>query len=482
MPSHATIIVIGAGVVGSATAMALTKLEGVDVVVLEAEFDLAQGASKANSGIVHGGFDATPATLKAQLGGRGNAMFPALCEELSVPLNMCGSLVLSFSDRDDHALAKLKGNARANGVQVEHWDAARVLTDQPHVSGGVRGALFCASAGVVSPYMLTVAMCEAAAKNGARFLFGRRVRRVVRARDSNGWVVEAVNAATGESETYAAAKVVNAAGMGAHQVVAPFNWAQCLHIKPRRGEYILLSKQQGMLVTRVLFQAPTQEGGKGVLVVRTIDGNLLLGPSATDQEDRDFKGTTMQNLAFVAWAARRSVPRLDTREALRSFAGVRARSETGDFVIREQDGYVLLAGIDSPGLTAAPAIAERVVELLGLADTPKRSEWARRRPYASTDEPLSEGAQVGHADPACNIVCQCECVVEATVVDAIRAEPKPGSVEGVKWRTRCGMGKCQGTRCRPRVQRLLEREDTSKEPALRPSKGDRVGRAALSRL
>jgi len=396
---------------------------------------------------------------------------------------MCGSLVLSFTERDEEQLDQLERHARANGVAVERWDAARVLRDQPHVSVGVRGGLFCEQAGVVSPYVYTIALAEAAALNGVRFAVGRHVVAVERRAGAAVYAVTAlVDGDPSRRETYLARRVVNAAGMGADEVAAPFNCTTSFQIKPRRGDYVLLKKKQGLLVSRVLFQAPTERFGKGVLVTRTIDGNLLLGPSSTAQESRTDKGTDLRELAYVAWAARRSVPHLDTRESIRSFAGVRAKSTTGDFVIEAGEGYVLLAGIDSPGLSASPAIAEHAVELLGLARAPRKLDFKRRQAYALAGAPLAPDARVGHPDPARNVVCQCEGVVEATVHDAVRRSPGPESVDGVKWRTRCGMGECQGARCRARVERVLSEELGAARPELKPSEGERVERARLARL
>jgi len=478
------VAVIGAGCVGAAIALAVSRLDGVSCVVLESAQDVCQGASKANSGIVHGGYDAKPGTHKAGLGVRGNRLFPALCRELEVPLNVCGSLLLSFTERDDQRLDALERNAKANGVAVERWDAERVLRDQPHVSAGVRGALYCERAGVVSPYVFTIAMAEAAALNGVRFVLGRQVLAVKRAHQGGaGYAISvAVDGERGTRQTVTARRVVNAAGMGVDEIAAPFDYLTSFQIKPRRGDYVVLSKTQGLMVSRVLFQAPTERYGKGVLVARTIDGNLLLGPSSTMQESRKDKGTELRELAYVAWAARRSVPHLDTRESLRSFAGVRAKSTTGDFIIEARDGYVLLAGIESPGLTASPAIAEYVVELLGLASAPRKLEFKRRSAYALAGAPLAEDARVGHPDPARNVVCQCESVVESTVVDAAHRSPRPVSTDGIKWRTRCGMGECQAARCRGRVEALLDRELGAPRPELKPSAGERVERARLARL
>jgi glycerol-3-phosphate dehydrogenase len=460
-PKLKDVIIVGAGCVGASIARALCKYESLSVLVIERESDVSQGASKANSGIVHGGYD-SKGTWKARLEFEGNQMFEEVCNELSVPFKRVGSLVLSFTARDDEELEKLFRNGKLNGVSnLEFWDREKILLEEPHVSIGVRRALYCPHAGITNPYLYTIANCENAIENGAEFLLSTKVLKITRKNKYFEVLVE--DRATRQQDIYRAKKVVNCAGVYSDTL----SETREFDIHPRRGEYVILSREQGQMANRVLFQAPTARWGKGVLVSPTVDGNLLIGPSASDIPERENKDTTFQELAYIAWAARRSVPHLDTRAAIRSFAGIRAKSSTGDFVIAEKDGFVNAAGIDSPGLTSSPAIAKRVVELLKITSKIKRNWTPTRTPYdASTLTARQGGGELlfEHSHPELNIICRCETVTESTIVDSLRRGIKIQCTDSVKWRTRAGMGECGGARCRPLVCQLIAKEQGLAHP------------------
>ena len=457
------IIVVGAGCVGASIARELSKYDGLRVLVVEQETDVSQGASKANSGIVHGGYD-SKGKWKAKLERKGNQMFGKICEDLAVPFKRIGSLVLSFTERDDTELEKLFVNGHKNGVDdLEFWDRERVLKEEPHVSVGVRQALYCPSAGIVNPYLYTIASCENAIENGVEFLLGTKVLKIGKGKEKFELLVE--NIETKKQSKLRSRKVVNCAGVWSDTFAEPGHF----EIKPRRGEYFILSREQGNMANRVLFQAPTDRWGKGVLVSPTVDGNLLVGPSASDIPERVNKGTTFQELAYVAWAARRSVPHLDTRLSIRSFAGIRAKSSTGDFVIEEKDGLVHAAGIDSPGLTSSPAIALEVAKMLKLSN-PVKAHWnGKRRPYDfRTAARPKEELRYEHSDPELNIVCRCEGITESTIRESMMRGLPIRCTDSVKWRTRAGMGVCGGVRCRPHVCELIAEENNLPDPAKVP--------------
>lgn len=460
------VIVIGSGVVGACVARELGKYaHKLEVLVLEKEGDVSQGSSKANSGIVHGGYDSVNGSLKSKVELEGNAMYEELCNELSVPFKRIGSLVLAFTPADEVELERLLQNGQRNGVQgLEIWTRAQVLQCEPHVSVGVRKALHCPGAGITNPFLFTIANCENAFDNGVKFRFRAKVVGIT----SLGANQHEVLLQSGE--VLLCKSVVNCAGVYSDTLASKGGFT----IMPRKGEYLLLAKDQGHLATRVLFQAPTIRYGKGVLVSPTVDGNLLLGPSAHDMESREDKVTEIGELAYVAWAARKTLPHVDTRRAIRSFAGIRSKSSTGDFVLREEDeaaGNITCGGIDSPGLTSAPALAKRVINML-LA---RNKEWEINSKYIGTRAPyehetllaLQQGDKLQFEldnNAELNVICRCEDVTESTIrssihrLHAMDPNAKYMSTDSIKLRTRAGMGPCQGARCAHLVADLIKQE------------------------
>lgn len=454
------VAIIGAGVVGAALAEALSRYE-IRACLLEREMDVGDGTTKANSGIVHAGYDARPGTWMARLNVRGSQLMEGICQRLGVAYNRCGSLVLAFTDEDTRTLEDLLERGRQNGVEglrILSGDEVREM--EPAISEEVVGALHAPSAAVVDPFMLCVGLAESAALNGVDIFLGSEVT-TIRLEGSH-FAIQA-----GDHETKAR-WVVNAAGVHA-DTVARLAGDDSFKIRPVRGEYYLMDKEMGAIVHSVVFQCPSA-AGKGVLVSPTACGNLIVGPNAEDVPDGDDVSTTAQGQDYVRRTAARSVPGIDYHYSIRNFAGVRAYSDTGDFVIRASETVphlVHLAGICSPGLSSSPAIAEACVDLLredGLELIPKK-EWAEREIPLTMSALDAEGKQEAiRKNPLYgHVICRCETVTEGEIVDALRRVPQPATIDGIKRRLGAGLGRCQGGFCMPRVLEIISRE-TGKAP------------------
>ena len=350
------VAIIGCGVVGAAAAYELSHYP-LHVAVLEAENDVADGTTKANSAILHAGYDPEPGSQMARLNVQGVALAKEICARLDVPYRQCGSLVLALSQAELPHLQKLYANGVANGVPgIRLLTAEETLAMEPQLAPTVAGALFAPSAAIVSQWEFALAMAEVAVRNGVELYRSTPVTNIEKI--DGGWQLTTPNG------SFAARYVVNAAGLNAqaiHEMAAPHTFT----LEPTRGEYYLLDKSEGNRVNHVIFQCPN-ENGKGVLVTPTVHGNLLVGPNAQPVAGDDT-ACTADGLAFVAAAARRSVPGIRFGESIRNFAGVRANVDTGDFVIGEADGapgFIDLAGMKSPGLSSAPAVAKEVTKIL----------------------------------------------------------------------------------------------------------------------
>ena len=447
------ILIIGCGITGAATAFELSKYQ-LKIAVLERENDVAMGTTKANSAIIHAGYDPEPGSLMAKLNVRGSALAKELCRALDVPYHPCGSLVLALSQKDGFMLEELYRRGQANGVpglRLLTGDEARVL--EPNLAENVTGALHAPSAAICSPWEYCLALAETAVKNGAELYLGTAVIGLVR--ESGGWTVRT------DQGKFRARFVVNAAGVNAaavHDMAAP----HAFEIQPSRGQYYLLDKSEGTRVGRVIFQVPGK-AGKGVLVAPTVHGNLIVGPDAQPVNGNDTS-TDAAGMNFVRAAAQKSVPSINFRESIRNFAGVRAKAGE-DFILQEAEGapgFFDLAGISSPGLSAAPAIGEYAAELLqkaGLPLTEKENFICERRRTRFKDLPPEERAALVEREPAYGrVICRCEAVTEGEILEALRTPIPPRSVDGVKRRVNAGMGRCQGGFCGPRVVELLSRE------------------------
>jgi len=448
------VIIIGCGITGAAVAYELSKYR-LKVAVVERENDVSQGATKANSAILHAGYDPKPGSLMAKLNVRGVELARELCEKLDVPYRQNGAMVVGFSEEDKATLAALYERGIANGVKelkLLTGDEARAL--EPNLSAEVTAALHVPTSAVCLPWEYCLALAETAVVNGAELYLEHEVTGLERT--EAGWHVETNR---GGFETR---YVVNAAGVFAEAVqnmAAPAAWK----IEPTRGEYFLLDKGEGWRVDHTIFQCPSKVG-KGVLVSPTVHGNLLVGPNASAVDGQDVSNTA-PGLDFVRATGARSVPTVDFRQSIRNFAGVRANSSTGDFIIGEAEnapGFFNAAGICSPGLSAAPAIGEYLVELMGQAGLPleKKEEFkCERRCVRFRLLPDSRRAALVAENPAYGrVICRCETITEGEILAAIHSPIPPRSVDGVKRRAGAGLGRCQGGFCGPRVVELLCRE------------------------
>lgn len=448
------VLIIGAGVTGCAIARELSHT-GLKIALSDACDDVAMGASRANSAIVHAGYDCVPGTLMAKLNVHGNEMFDDVCESLNVPLLRVGSFVIAFGEEDEKELNNLLERGRANGVPgLEIISGERAREMEPKLSDDVTAALWAPTAGITCPYELTIAMSENARANGADILLRKRAAAIDYANDEFTVKFE-------DGTSVSAKYVVNAAGVYADEV-ARLIGDDSFTISPRKGEYMLLDKQ-ALCVGTVIFQTPSKLG-KGVLVSPTVDGNIFAGPTAQDKVEKNDTQTTPEGLAELKKFSLKSVPTLNLRQVITSFAGVRAQPSTGDFIIRPSDKnarFIHAAGICSPGLSSAPAIAEYVRGLIKKAgaDTAERADAIYVREHAKPFRQMDadERAEAYKRNPLYGrIICRCETVTEAEIVDAIHRGAT--TVDGVKRRTRAGMGRCQGGFCAPRVMEILSRE------------------------
>ena len=449
------VAIIGCGVIGAASAYELSHYR-LQTAVFEAENDVADCTTKANSAILHAGYDPEPGTRMARLNVEGSALAKEICARLDVPYRQCGSLVLALSPEELPHLQKLYENGIANGVPgIRLLSAEETLAMEPNLAPNVVGALYAPSAAIVSPWDFSLAMAEVAVRNGVELHRSCPVTHIEKTAD--GW---ALTTPDGIVETR---YIINAAGISAqavHDMAAPHKFT----IQPTRGEYYLLDKSEGSRVHHVIFQCPN-ENGKGVLVAPTVHGNLLIGPDAVRVEG-DNTACTAAGLAFVSAAARRSVPSIRFGESIRNFAGVRANVDTGDFVIGEAEGapgFIDLAGMKSPGLSSAPAIGEYVMELLqktGLSLKEKENpvDTLPKKVHIRELSPQERAAAIEKNPLYGRVICRCETITEGEIVDALHAPIPPVSIDGVKRRCGAGMGRCQGGFCGPRVHEIIARE------------------------
>ncbi len=454
------VIVIGAGVTGCAVARELSRYR-LNVLVLEKEEDVCCGTSKANSAVIHAGHDALPGTWKARFNVEGNAMMDRLAEELDFPFRRNGSLVVCLEEERIPELEALLERGRQNGVEgLRIVTGAEIKELEPNLSDEVKAVLYCPTGGIVCPFLMTVALAENAFENGVEFRFGRTVTAVCAAgtADRACWKLS-----DADGEIYETRCVVNAAGVYAdlfNNMVS----AHKLTILPRRGEYQLLDKKAGSLVSHTVFQLPGASG-KGILVTPTVHGNLLVGPTAQDLTDREGVNTTAEGLAEVMEKGRRSVPSLPGGLTITSFAGLRASEAGHDFVVGEAPdapGFFNCAGIESPGLSAAPAISVYLADLIAARlQAGVREDVCRTRrgiPCVAQASP-EERRELFAQDPAYgNVICRCETVTEGEIRNAIRRPLGARSLDGIKRRTRAGMGRCQAGFCTPKVMEILQEE------------------------
>lgn len=446
------VTIIGGGVSGAAVAMYLSKYD-IKCCLLEKENDVAVGTTKANSGIVHAGYDPEPDTLMARLNVRGSELIEELCKKMNIPYRKVGSMVISFGAKDEEHLHKLYDRGIANGVRgMELIDRETLLSREPNLSLEVTGALHASSAAVINPWRLCLAMCETAAENGVEICLECEVTSIEKI--PGGFNI------TAGGKTYETRYIVNAAGLYADKI-AELVGAKDFEIFPSKGQYYLLDTTSDWLVNSVIFQCPT-ELGKGVLVAPTAEGNIIIGPNAEKNSERDDVSTTREGLEFVAEAANKTTKKIDYRENIASFAGLRANSDKRDFIIGESAlcrHFINVAGIKSPGLSCAPAIGEYVVEILedcGLIMSAK-NEWRyAKAPVCFASLSNEEKADICKRNPKYgNIICRCNTVTEGEILDTFNTHIKPRTLDGVKRRTGSVMGRCQGGFCGSKIHEII---------------------------
>ncbi len=447
------VIIIGAGVSGCAIARELSRCKG-NFLVVEREEDVCCGTSKANSAIVHAGYDAPQGTLMASLNVQGSRMMPKLAQELDFHYQNIGSLVVMTKDQDPADLQRLYENGLANGVEnlriVEQEELRQM---EPHIAPDAVAALYAPTAAIVCPFGLTYALAENAAKNGVVFQFDTEVTGIEAVQ--GGWKL------TTSKGTLETKVVVNAAGVYADQLHNMVSDDQ-MTIVPRRGDYFLLDRTCQGYVNHTIFQLPTKLG-KGVLVTPTVHGNTIVGPTAIDTEDKDCTATTQQGLDQIRSKVNLSVKDLPLSQTITSFAGLRAHDTRHRFTIEETaPGFVDCAGIESPGLSCSPAIgvmvADMINHILHLQENPN-FDGTRKGILDPKVLSFEDRSKLIAENPAYGtVVCRCETITEGEIIDAIHRTPGARSIDGVKRRTRAGMGRCQGGFCSPKVMEIIARE------------------------
>lgn len=474
------VIIIGAGIIGTSIARELSRYK-TKVLLLEKGTDVSMGATKANSAIVHGGYAEKNSTLKGRLCYKGRIQFKRLNEELNFGFRETGSLVITTED-DKEPLEKLMENGIRNGLtDLSIIGSEEIRKIEPILTQDVKWALYCNGAGVCSPYEMAIAMAENAIENGVTLELENEVVAIEKIND--GFKV------TTNKGEYHGKYIVNAAGLYADEI-SKIVGVDGFRIFPRSGEYILFTRGTGDPINTVIFQLPTKLG-KGILLASTYYGNLLIGPDAYDDTDKEDTSTHIERIARIYNQTKALYSKIDPRQFIRSFTGIRARSSSEDFIIEESKvkGFINVAGIQSPGLTSSPAIADMVVDILENAGlnlegnpgfNPYRKPIITRKPLRSFKEvkdlielPLGSKGR---------IVCRCEQVLEEEIVDALHRGIKVKTIDGVKRRTRATMGWCQGEFCKSRIVEIMEREYGEKIDPLFDIEHSGVNRVQKSEL
>ena len=448
------IAIIGAGVIGGMIARELSFYK-LNVCLLEKGNDVATGATKANSAIVHAGFDAKEGTLKAKLNVEGSKLMPQVAKDLGVKYINNGSLVVGFNDEDKETLKGLIERGTKNGVEgLALLDRVGILKIEPNIGKNVTCALYAPTGAIICPYDLAVSAIGNAMDNGVILKCNSEITEI----ESKGdyYILKTKN------EEICARYVVNAAGIYSDKI-AKMVGDDSFTVHPRRGEYLLLDKECGSIVSHTIFTTPSKMG-KGILVSPTVDGNALIGPTAVDIDDKENKDVSCDFFASILNIAEKSVSNIPKNKTITSFCGLRSVGSTGDFIINNpKERFINVAGIESPGLSASPAIALYVVELLkgaGLElDKKENPIRTRKSMHAFREASIEEKNKMIKDNPSYGrIICRCEGVSEGEILDAIRTNPGATDLDGVKRRTRAQMGRCQGGFCSPYIVELLSKE------------------------
>ena len=450
------VVIIGAGVAGTFIARELARYN-LDILILDKENDVANQTTMANSGIIHAGYDAKAGYKKGDFNAAGNAMYDLVCDELDVPFKRCGSLVVGFNEEDKKTIQKLYDNGIKNNVPgMKVLNKEEVHEIEPNLNDTICCALYAPTAGIISPFELAIALAENAMDNGVELRLETLVTDIKK--QENSYIVVTDK---GEIETK---YVINCAGVFSDEisnmVTKPY-----FKIKPRKGNYYILDKDVGDIVKHVIFQCPTEKG-KGILVSPTAHGNILVGPDSEPIEDKNDLSTNSTQLEYIYETALLTTKKIPLNKVIRSFAGLRATSDTGDFIIEEVEnakGFINVAGYESPGLSSIPAVSQYIVDLMekitgGLqakeSFNPRRKKVVRFIELSEEEkmEKIKENPKYGR------IICRCESITEAEIIDCIHRNAGATTVKGVKKRCRPGMGRCQGGFCGPRIVEILARE------------------------
>ncbi len=462
------VAIIGAGVIGAMTARLLAKYE-LKICIIEKENDVAMGATKANSAIVHAGFDAEVGSLKAILNVKGSQMMSKIADELSVKYINNGSLVIGFDEGDREILKNLLDRGNKNGVSgLRIIEREELKEKEPNIGDNVICALYAPTGAIICPYELTVAAIGNAMDNGADLKRNFEVAKIEKELNS-------YNIISKNSEIVTSKYIVNAAGLYSDEI-AKMVGDESFSVRPRKGEYILLDRECGDLVSHTIFRTPGK-GGKGILVSPTVDGNLILGPTSVDMKDKEDKTTSSDGYAKIIKEANENVKGLQLNKTITSFCGLRAVGDTGDFIINSNaERFINVAGIESPGLSASPAIASYILDMLwkmGLTIMEKYDY----NPYRTSPHYFNEASEekkneiIKKDSRYGRILCRCESITEGEIAYAIRHNPKPLDLDGVKRRTRAQMGRCQGGFCLPYIIEMLAKEQNLPYEAVTKSGG-----------
>lgn len=450
------VAIIGTGIMGTFIARELSRFK-LDIVLIDKDNDVSNGTTKANSAIVHAGYDAKFGTNKGKFNALGNPIFDKICEELDVPLKRIGSLVVGFNEENMETIKGLYENGVKLGIPgMKILDYKGVKEKEPNINDMVTGALYAPTCGIVGPWELAIALAENAVENGVELLLNNEVKDI---RRENG-----IYRIITHKQEILCRYIINCAGVYADKISNMVS-SHYFKITPRRGQYYILDKSAGGIVNTVVFQCPTKLG-KGVLVAPTVHGNIIIGPDSENLEDREDLRTTAERLQFVKKSAMRSIPSIPFNKMITSFAGLRAEPSKGDFIIeelKEARGFINVAGIKSPGLASSPAIAEYVVGLVNkiAGGLEERTDFKPTRKGIVHFDSLSDSEKerlIGEDPRYGRIICRCENVTEREIVDAINRNAGATTVDGVKRRVRPATGRCQGGFCGPRVVEILARE------------------------
>lgn len=451
--------IIGAGVIGTAVAESLSRVNK-SVVVIEKDMDVACGTTKANSAIVHAGYDAPHHSLKGQLNAKGNAMYAKECQRLHVPFERIGSLVCAFHEDDRQTLEALLENGQQLSIPgLCIIEKEEVIRREPHINKDVVCALYAPTAGIVEPWELAVAYAEVASKNGVKFLMNHQVVDIEKETDHFNLVFSGQPAIQ-------CRLLINCAGVYGDEIFKMVDPTTDFSIHPRRGQYFLLDKTAEGLVNHVVFPCPTKLG-KGTLVVPTIDGNVLVGPDSENlgHDQKENLDTTRDRLDLIKGLANQLIENIPFNEVITTFSGLRAEPSTDDFLIGPSDvkGFYNVIGMKSPALSSAPAIAEHVYQMVvqAFGDVKEKdffhtSREKRLKFHLLSDE--EKAAKVDENPLYGNIICRCEMISEAEIVDAIHRPVGGRTLNAIKRRVRPGAGRCQGGFCGPRVLEIIARE------------------------